>query len=655
MSGSFMFHDQAQHARYVQEALRLTRMRISETVEHAKAGSEAREELRWLETSYARELAIEKLASHHHWPFARLALSETEHCILWVLIAHEICSWSRVQLRGMATEQEVDVTRDVLCRVVYGQAPDPRAWYELSPAGRLRSTCLVEQMGGPEIPAHRATFRIARRVLALVHGEVATDEELADLIDRRENVRPLADLVVDATALDELDRCVAEGAPFVLLSGLAGSGRRSLALAALQAAGHTALTLDARKLSHEPAAARRQLRVFARECRLLRMRPLLLHVEALRGTDQVPDRLDLLDLDLGGPCIATANQPVSRRWARAPISIELKPLSGREREQLWKRALPTASDADAELMSTIYPLAPALVESVGRTAIREAGGPSVDATHVAAAIRTVLDDRLAGLARRLTVTQDWKDLVLPEDQTMSVIEFLARVRSRRRVYEDWGFAQKLGKGLGVTALFSGPPGTGKTMCAGLIAKDLGTEVYQVDLNKIVSKWIGETEKNLAALFDAAEASHAVLLFDEADSLFGKRTAVTSSNDRYANQETNFLLQRLESFAGICILTTNHEPAIDEAFRRRLSVHVRFPVPEEEERERLWRALLPSAAPVASDLDLQPLARKYVMGGGYIRNAVVRAAFIAADANEAISNQHLRYAAQLEYEAIGKLA
>jgi SpoVK/Ycf46/Vps4 family AAA+-type ATPase len=193
------------------------------------------------------------------------------------------------------------------------------------------------------------------------------------------------------------------------------------------------------------------------------------------------------------------------------------------------------------------------------------------------------------------------------------------------------------------------------MCAGLIAKDLGTEVYQVELNKIVSKWIGETEKNLAALFDAAEASHAVLLFDEADSLFGKRTAVTSSNDRNANQETNFLLQRLESFSGICILTTNHEPAIDEAFRRRLSVHVRFPVPEEEERERLWHALLPSSAPTAPDLELQPLARKYVMGGGYIRNAVVRAAFIAADANEPISNQHLRHAAQLEYEAIGKLA
>jgi SpoVK/Ycf46/Vps4 family AAA+-type ATPase len=274
---------------------------------------------------------------------------------------------------------------------------------------------------------------------------------------------------------------------------------------------------------------------------------------------------------------------------------------------------------------------------------------------VSVGIKTVLDHRLAGLATRVTVTQKWEDLVLPEDQTLAVVELLARIRARRRVYEDWGFADKLGKGLGVTALFSGPPGTGKSMCAGLIAKDLGTEIYQVDLGKIVSKWIGETEKNLAALFDAAEAGHAVLLFDEADSLFGKRTAVTSSNDRYANQETNYLLQRIETFAGICILTTNHDPAIDEAFRRRIAVHVRFPMPDEDEREKLWRAMLPPAAPVDDELELGGLARKYMMGGGNIRNAVLRAAFLAADANEKIGNYHLRHAAQLEYEGMGRLA
>jgi SpoVK/Ycf46/Vps4 family AAA+-type ATPase len=253
------------------------------------------------------------------------------------------------------------------------------------------------------------------------------------------------------------------------------------------------------------------------------------------------------------------------------------------------------------------------------------------------------------------VTQSWADLVLPNEQVDTITELLARVRERRRVYEDWGFADKVGKGLGVSALFSGPPGTGKTMVASLIARDLGLELYRVDLANIVSKWIGETEKHLAALFDAAESGHAILLFDEADSLFGKRTDVQSSNDRYANLETNYLLQRLESFSGICLLTTNHESAVDPAFLRRLSLHLRFDVPDDDEREHLWRAMLPSAAPIATEIDFTGLARRYAMTGGYIRNAALRAAFFAADRQGIIANADLDRAARLEYEAMGKIA
>jgi len=193
------------------------------------------------------------------------------------------------------------------------------------------------------------------------------------------------------------------------------------------------------------------------------------------------------------------------------------------------------------------------------------------------------------------------------------------------------------------------------MAAQLIAKTLSVAIYQVDLSKIVSKWIGETERNLAQLFDAAEAGHAILLFDEADALFGRRTEVRTSNDRHANQETNYLLQRLESFTGICILTTNHDTAIDQAFLRRLSVHVRFDIPELEERRLLWRAMLPKNAPVAPDLQLDLLAKTFVMSGGYIKNAVVRAAFLAADTTGVIDAELLARAAHLEYEAMGKIA
>jgi SpoVK/Ycf46/Vps4 family AAA+-type ATPase len=269
----------------------------------------------------------------------------------------------------------------------------------------------------------------------------------------------------------------------------------------------------------------------------------------------------------------------------------------------------------------MYPMTPALITAAARAAHAARAAAPLRAEHIQTGIRAVLDDRLAGLATRVTVNQTWDDLVLPDDQLAAIIELLARIRERRRVYEDWGFADKLGRGLGIAALLSGPPGTGKTMAAGLIARDLGCELYQVDTTKITSKWIGETEKNLAALFDAAEADHAILLFDEADTLFGKRTDVKSSNDRHANQEVNFLLQRIESYTGICILTTNHETALDEAFRRRLSVHVRFPMPEADERARLWQALLPSTAPTTGHLALDRHAETFVMSGGYIRNAV----------------------------------
>ena len=304
-------------------------------------------------------------------------------------------------------------------------------------------------------------------------------------------------------------------------------------------------------------------------------------------------------------------------------------------------------------MAERYPLAPALIVRAAAAANGHAADNVVKAEHVQAGIRDVLDDRLGQFAKRVTVTQTWEDLVLAPDQFEPVVELIARVRARSTVFESWGFADKVGKGLGVTALFSGPPGTGKTMVAALIAKELQLELYQVDLAKLVSKWIGETEKQLGALFDAAEAGYAVLLFDEADALFGKRTEVRSSNDRYANLETNYLLQRLESFSGICLLTSNHEANIDPAFQRRLSLHLRFALPDERERARLWRAVLPSAAPL-DGVDFGALARTYEMSGGYIRNAALRAAFIAADAGVSISLAHLDHAAQIEYEGMGKL-
>jgi hypothetical protein len=578
------------------------------------------------------------------WLRDRLGLSETEERVVWLLIAHELCPEARKLLRDMATESSLDPTFDVIRRVVYGSGASLKTWKELGPEGKLRKLGLIERTDGAgEVAEQRQTFKIARRVLALAHGDTGIDPELDGIATIAEPSGE--ELEVEPGVIEKIEDAI-EHPQIVIVHGRSGSGRRSI-LASL-AEQHT-LQIDARAIAPQREKAQRQLRVIARECRLLACTPLVLHLDEIEG------RIDLVEQELAGRVLATASRVIARRWKSPVLQIELPPLSGARTAKLWQRALPQASDADAELLATMYPLAPALVSAAGKVARAASASAAMKPEHVEAGIRAVLDDRLAGLATRVEVTQSWEDLVLPDDQITAIVELLARIRERRRVYEDWGFAQKLGKGLGVSALFSGPPGTGKTMAAALIAKDLGVELYRVDLAKITSKWIGETEKNLAALFDAAEAGCAILLFDEADALFGKRTEVKSSNDRHANAETNYLLQRLETFTGVCLLTTNHEHAIDEAFKRRISVHVRFPVPDADERARLWRALLPARAPVAPELGIARLANTFTMSGGYIRNAVLRAAFLAADDELPIATTHLERAARLEYEAMGKLA
>ena len=595
------------------------------------------------------------------WLCSRLGLTETEDRVLWILIAHELSPVARHAVRTLNTETVSDTTLDTLRRVVYGPGATLRCWRELGPDGRLRRLGLIERTDGSSpVPEQRQTFRVARRVLALVHGETAIDSELSGIaklaLPHVTRISEGADLVADPETIAHIRETVAGAIEplIVVVYGRVGSGRRSLLVDAAARCQRRVIAIDARGIATQRDQAARQLRVLMRECRLLDVVPLVEHVEALGPAGDVPDRVDLLEVELDGLVLATSPRLVARRWKRAVVQVELPALTTAQRVTLWRRALPDASETDGELLATMYPLAPALIDAAGNAARRASGTAAMKPEHIEAAIRGVLDDRLAGLATRIVVTQTWQDLVLPEDQIIAVVELLARIRERPKVYEEWGFAAKVGKGLGVSALFSGPPGTGKTMSAGLIARDLGVELYQVDLSKIVSKWIGETEKNLAALFDAAEAGHAILLFDEADALFGKRSEVRSSNDRHANQEVNYLLQRMESFTGICILTTNHETAIDEAFRRRLSVHVRFPVPEADERKRLWRAMLPATAPQAPDLQLDRVADAYEMSGGYIRNAVVRAAFLAADEKSRIEATHLVRAAQLEVEAMGKV-
>jgi SpoVK/Ycf46/Vps4 family AAA+-type ATPase len=221
------------------------------------------------------------------------------------------------------------------------------------------------------------------------------------------------------------------------------------------------------------------------------------------------------------------------------------------------------------------------------------------------------------------------------------------------VFESWGFGRKLSLGKGVNALFAGPSGTGKTMAAEILAGDLGLDLYKIDLSTVVSKYIGETEKNLARIFTEAETSNAILFFDEADALFGKRSEVRDSHDRYANIEISYLLQQMETFEGVAILATNLRKNMDDAFVRRLAFTIHFPFPEADDRLRIWRGTWPAAAPVSSDVDLDFMARRFRLAGGNIRNIALAAAFLAADDGKTVAMPHLIRATRQEFHKMGK--
>jgi hypothetical protein len=324
------------------------------------------------------------------------------------------------------------------------------------------------------------------------------------------------------------------------------------------------------------------------------------------------------------------------------------------RQRMWSRAIP-AMAAEAAFLAARYPVEPGVaaevamdVDAVVRLENRE---PTSD--DVAASIRSRGNISLAAGIRLISPRASWADLVLPGDRLEQLHEAVSRLEQQGRVFDEWGFLRERTGARGVRLLFTGPPGTGKTLAAEVLAKTLNVDLLVVDLSRVVSKWIGETEKNLAAVFDAAERGKAALFFDEADALFGKRTEVIDAHDRYANLETAYLLTRLEQFEGLAILATNFRQNIDAAFLRRLEFLVDFQEPDREERFALWKCHLPTDVPMAEDVNLYELAALYPVVGGVIRNAAVAAGFLAARDGMPIDRRHFIHAIRREYAKAGR--
>jgi hypothetical protein len=331
-----------------------------------------------------------------------------------------------------------------------------------------------------------------------------------------------------------------------------------------------------------------------------------------------------------------------------------------ERQVRWRGALRTAgASLDDVALSTLaarYRFSAGEIAQAARLAgdqARAQGAARADEATVRRACRQYAKARAEGLARQIEPRATWDDLVVPVDVRAQLEELCAQVRHRGKVLYEWGFDRRLTLGKGLYALFTGPSGTGKTLAAEVIAYALEFDLLKVDLSAVVSKYIGETEKNLQRVFDSADRADCILFFDEADALFGKRSEIKDAHDRFGNIEINFLLQRLEEYEGVAILASNLAQNIDEAFSRRLQFTVEFPFPDERLRLAIWRNHFPKEAPVAADLDLEYFAREFKISGGSIRKIVLNAAFLAADEGERIAASHLLRATRREYERMGK--
>jgi hypothetical protein len=449
----------------------------------------------------------------------------------------------------------------------------------------------------------------------------------------------------------------------IILGGATGGGRTEALVRA--AAPQPVVFADFRrvpvKLANDVIVA------VQREAVLREGVPVLANLDALwSNLEQTPDARTAIAATIAqtrGPLvITTSSTGIELTLAGRTVVRQDWPLpDSHTRQALWQAALGrdgelALTQVELAQVASRYAFGAGAIAASARSAHRHADGGTPELEDVVAGVRDNIAERLGEVARRIEVTQSWDELVLSPDTHDDVTALINRVKFAHEVLDTWGFRSKLARGTGAAALFSGPPGTGKTMVAGLIARELQLELYQIDLSKIVSKWVGETEKQLARVFEAAEAGHALLLFDEADALFAKRSAeVKSAVDRYANLEVNYLLQRVESFGGVVILTTNLDASIDPALRRRLAAHIVFGAPELEERRKLWQHLLATHAPFEADLDLDDLANEFEnMTGANIRNAVLAAAFLAAGERRAIGHSHLQRGARGEYRAMGRV-
>jgi AAA+ superfamily predicted ATPase len=594
-------------------------------------------------------------------------LSEVELSAVVICLAPELRrKYDRLYayLQDDITRQRpsVDLVLDLLCPTERQRWTARAAFADGAPLSRFGILAPIEDPHSPSGSSGLARFlTLDPQITQFLLGTAGLDARLsghARLYSPREQAAgPEPDAVLADQVLRLAEHHLAgDRRPVVFhLQGAAGVGKLALARHCAHRLGMPLVSIDAARLT-EPDAL---LRLAFREGLLHGAAVHVAGADALAGP--VLAALASVIADQGRLVFLTgeADRPAGLGDHVIPLAVPLPDLP--RSTAVWRDCLaghtPDAG-AWAEELAGRYRLPTARIPAAVRLAqdnrlMAPNPGP-LRLSDVSAACRQQSARTLGGVAVKVSTTAVWDDLVLPADRTDLLREIRDQFQHRHQVLNGWGFGAKLSRGKGLSALFSGPPGTGKTMAAEVLAGDLGLDLYQVDLSSVVSKYIGETEKNLARVFDEARASNAILFFDEADALFGKRTEVSDAHDRYANIETSYLLQKMDSYDGVVILASNLRQNLDDAFTRRLRFIVEFPFPEADSRRRIWQTVFPADAPLSTDVDFTDLAERFTISGGNIKNIALNAAFLAAVRDDEITRRHILNATRREFEKMGKV-
>ena len=631
-----------------------------------------------------REIEKKKLESIKQGKELRLQiLSELFHLQPFEIDALLICLAPELELRyeKLYSYLQNDVTRKrptvdlvmrLLCRSVEERYKARERFLPDAPLIRHRLLYLMADGQESQLPLLSKSIKVDERIIGFLLGTDGIDQRLQNFSTIIEPESSFNDLILADDTKNTLIE-LTKGHPglnsplMFYFHGTYGTGKKMAAEAVCSQLGMPLLVVDSKALiKTEPNESFETLKIVLREALLQGSSVYLEGFDALwKSKDAGVAAIDFIqELDnLPGWVFLSGDLPCEPSGVldnHIFINVAFPVPSFALRKRLWESFLNgnASEDIDISALANKFKLSGGQIKAAVFTASNNALAKNPDSLKLSMddlynGCRTQSNRNLSAFARKVEPHYTWEDIVLPRDIKNQLKEICEYIKYRGIVYTDWGFDKKLALGKGLNVLFSGPSGTGKTMSSEIIARDAGLELYKIDLSSVVSKYIGETEKNLSNIFKEADASNAILFFDEADALFGKRSEVKDAHDRYANIEIGYLLQKMEEYEGVVILATNLSKNIDDAFLRRMQFVVEFPFPDEPQRKLIWTGLFPKEAPLAKDIDYKFISEKLKLAGGNIKNIALTAAFYAASDSDEIRMHHIMRAAKREYQKIGK--